>query len=295
MLTNRQRQLLLTIVEDYLQSGIPVGSKTLLNKHQLDISAATVRAEMNRLEDQGLIEKTHSSSGRIPSLKGYKYFIDALPKSIDLFTSLSVNELIKDLSNETKLIAIFTGFPLDKAIVLLQLVYMEDVLNLVLLFENGLMHYERVIYDDIVDESLLDQVNQQLMTSKQAKIDVGKVKLEEALLEAYNASVAKHPIVSLEGKDLLMNTLKKDTLEYYKEMMYLIESSMFFDKLISMTDRMINVKIGQEIDDKLKHVSLVTRPVQNENWTGRLTILGPVHMSYESVINELRRIRRHDR
>ena len=61
MLTNRQRQLLLTIVEDYLQSGIPVGSKTLLNKHQLDISAATVRAEMKRLEDQGLIEKTHSS------------------------------------------------------------------------------------------------------------------------------------------------------------------------------------------------------------------------------------------
>ena len=74
MLTERQESLLKLIVEEYIKNARPVSSKSLCEV--LDCSSATVRNEMAYLEDNYLIEKTHTSSGRIPSEKGYRYYVE---------------------------------------------------------------------------------------------------------------------------------------------------------------------------------------------------------------------------
>lgn len=69
MITNRQQSILNAIVEDYVDYGLPIGSKTVIERHQVNVSPATIRNEMKLLEDMGLIEKVHASSGRSPSIK----------------------------------------------------------------------------------------------------------------------------------------------------------------------------------------------------------------------------------
>lgn len=83
MLTTRQEEILKLIVDRYIKDPIPVGSK-LLSK-ELKCSSATIRNDMAALEDKGLLEKTHTSSGRVPSEAGYRYYVDHLmqPKEMN--------------------------------------------------------------------------------------------------------------------------------------------------------------------------------------------------------------------
>ena len=74
----RRMKVLQAIVEDYVASREPVGSKALVERHDLGVSSATVRNDMAALEDEGLIEAPHTSSGRIPTDKGYRYFVDRI-------------------------------------------------------------------------------------------------------------------------------------------------------------------------------------------------------------------------
>jgi heat-inducible transcriptional repressor len=78
MAMTRQDQILKLIVEEFIATATPVGSKTLMEKYHLDYSSATIRNDMMELEEEGLIEKTHASSGRVPSAKGYKYYVEHL-------------------------------------------------------------------------------------------------------------------------------------------------------------------------------------------------------------------------
>ena len=82
MINERQRDLLKIIVEDYIKTARPVGSKAICDL--LKCSSATVRNEMSTLEELGLLEKTHTSSGRVPSEKGYRYYVDHIMKPKEL-------------------------------------------------------------------------------------------------------------------------------------------------------------------------------------------------------------------
>ena len=77
-LSNRQKLVLKSIIEEYVDSGEPVGSKVLTAKPYLDFSSATIRNDMAYLEELGLLEKTHTSSGRVPSELGYRYYVEHL-------------------------------------------------------------------------------------------------------------------------------------------------------------------------------------------------------------------------
>src|SRR3954449_330021 len=78
MLADRKLAVLRAIVEDYVSSNEPVGSKTLVERHQLGVSPATVRNDMAALEDDGYIPQPHTSAGRVPTDKGYRLFVDRL-------------------------------------------------------------------------------------------------------------------------------------------------------------------------------------------------------------------------
>ena len=82
MITDREKKLLKLIVESYISDAKPVGSKALCDV--LNCSSATIRNEMAYLEECGFLEKTHTSSGRIPSDKGYRYYVDNIMKPKEL-------------------------------------------------------------------------------------------------------------------------------------------------------------------------------------------------------------------
>ena len=98
MITERQVSLLKIIVEEYIRTARPVGSKAICEK--LKCSSATIRNEMSALEDLGLLEKTHTSSGRIPSDNGYRYYVDNImvPKELNGDDMLKLQTIFKNNS-----------------------------------------------------------------------------------------------------------------------------------------------------------------------------------------------------
>ncbi|MHB9144125.1 MAG: heat-inducible transcriptional repressor HrcA [Symbiobacteriia bacterium] len=80
----RKERILQAIIDDYVATAEPVGSRTLARKYRLGVSPATIRNEMADLEEQGYLEQPHTSAGRIPSDKGYRYYVDSLMESKDL-------------------------------------------------------------------------------------------------------------------------------------------------------------------------------------------------------------------
>ena len=78
MLTDRRKQLLQHIVEEYVETAQPVGSRTLVDKYELSLSPATIRNEMAALEDEGLVAQPHTSAGRVPTDAGYRYYVETL-------------------------------------------------------------------------------------------------------------------------------------------------------------------------------------------------------------------------
>src|SRR5579884_1480208 len=78
MLTDRRKDILKLIVEDYIDSALPVSSEAIARQMTVPVSSATVRNEMAALEDEGYIVQPHTSAGRVPSDRGYRYFVEFL-------------------------------------------------------------------------------------------------------------------------------------------------------------------------------------------------------------------------
>ncbi|MCL2224797.1 MAG: heat-inducible transcriptional repressor HrcA [Defluviitaleaceae bacterium] len=81
LLNERKFKILQAIVSDYIETAEPIGSRTIAKKYELGISSATIRNEMSDLEDMGLISQLHTSSGRVPSEKGYRFYVDSMMQS----------------------------------------------------------------------------------------------------------------------------------------------------------------------------------------------------------------------
>ncbi len=119
-LDNRKKEVLHAIVDDYVSTNEPVGSKSLIERHNFQVSSATLRNDMAELEHMGLIEKPHTSAGRIPSDKGYREYVNSLmtieelsPKEqleIEKRIDSSVNEVTDLIKNATHTLSEATGF-----------------------------------------------------------------------------------------------------------------------------------------------------------------------------------------
>ena len=97
MALNRSDQILKFIVEYFIKTAQPVGSQTIIDEYHLPYSSATIRNEMFALEKMGLIEKTHSSSGRVPSAQGYKYYCEKLrDNSVDEELKYSLQQVLQE-------------------------------------------------------------------------------------------------------------------------------------------------------------------------------------------------------
>ncbi len=103
----RKDEILKCIVEEFIQTAQPVGSNTLLEKYKLNCSSATIRNAMAELEKDGMLEKTHVSSGRVPSAKAYHYYLDhldnsSLMNSVDMEFQREFQEVLKNKSRSVE-------------------------------------------------------------------------------------------------------------------------------------------------------------------------------------------------
>ena len=120
-LSERKKRILRAIIESYIQSAEPVGSKAILDVIGLDVSSATVRNDMADLEAMGLLEKPHTSAGRIPSPKGYRFYVNELmerhrlsmqeTERINSALRLKMQELDRVIDQAGRIAAQLTNYP----------------------------------------------------------------------------------------------------------------------------------------------------------------------------------------
>ena len=122
-LDERKKRILQAIVNDYVKFAEPIASKIIADKYDLDLSSATIRNEMAELEELGLIEKTHTSSGRVPSDLGYRYYVDSLMDYYDVSTEELTNlaeylegcgKMLTDISKMLSGLTHYTTISMDK-------------------------------------------------------------------------------------------------------------------------------------------------------------------------------------
>jgi len=190
MLSDRRRLILKMIIDEFIDSASPVGSKTLINKYEIPYSSATVRNEMMALEELGLLEKTHTSSGRVPSEEGYKFYIDnligtdgamartliskdALNENYQLFEELvricyqnntsfdeKIREIIKIISRITNYTVFYLGPSLERTFVSrMRLVQISQYEALIILITDvGKIETKIIATNSLQDYILLENI-----------------------------------------------------------------------------------------------------------------------------------------
>jgi len=319
MLSKRQTQLLKLIVEDYIKNVRPVGSKALCEI--LDCSSATIRAEMNYLEEVGLLEKTHISSGRVPSEKGYRYYVDniMMPRELNgedmlkLQTivenkSLVVNDIIlksmEIISELTHYTTVVLGKQSSENLVQKVEVIPIDSNNIVAIIvtDKGHVEHKNIYIRENVDPSeikqTVDLINKLIVGTSinlvsevleyQVKPIIGNyVKQHEALYNAfYNAfNDFTNENVKVNGtKNILMQPEFNDA-DKIRSIVSKFEDKEIV-KSIKEEENGINIYIGSEnnFDDD---VTVIKTKYMINGEEGTIALIGPKRMEYERVITLL--------
>ena len=323
MISNREKELLRLIVEDYIKNARPVGSKALCDI--MKCSSATIRSEMNYLEEIGLLEKTHISSGRVPSEKGYRYYVDNImePKKLNgedmlkLQTivdnkSLALNdiilksmEIISELTNYTTVVL---GKQSSENLVQKIEVVPIDKNNMVAIVvtDKGHVEHKKIYIPGDVDSSeikqTVDLINRLIVgisinsvsevLEYQVKPIIGKyVKQHEVLYNAfYNAfSDFTNESINVRGtKNILMQPEFNDA-DKIREIISKFEDKEIVNS-IKEEDNGINIYIGSEnnFDDD---VTVIKTKYMINGEEGTIALIGPKRMEYERVVTLLNYIK----
>lgn len=308
MLTARQLLILNKIIEHYTVNGEPVSSKTLVEAGAVDASSATIRNEMSILEDQGYIQKVHSSSGRIPSVKGYRYYVDKLmrPKNAqedersrvrsklnsqiyqmsDVFYRSA--ELLSELTNYTAFVlgphsnfSTLTGFkivPLNqRQMMLLLQLDSYSVQNMVFKVPEGLQteHVEQVtqfMNKHFVGESLTTvyyALKNDLPKMFERYLSVNW-DVTQMLENTLFRSKSEQMFVS--GKMNLLDFIEDMETDQVKDLYNLLDSEgdlMSLFQSLSNQSNHIDIRIGNELNHQLfEPFSLITVPYTDEHFGG---------------------------
>lgn len=321
---NRSDTILKYIVEYFIKKAQPVGSHTLIEEYHLPYSSATIRNEMFALEKMGLIEKTHSSSGRIPSTKGYEYYCKYLrDKSVDdeLKYSLqnvltkqvqSVEEIIKAsceiLSHMTSLVSVVVG-PDEKVerLANVQLVQISDntitaifvtdrgyVENKTFIIQNGINPEEVVkcvkILNDRLKGTLINELPQKMEALEPILKDyiVSHDVVYRALMETFLRFASDR--LSLYGRDELFNNPEfKNDAEKLERVFKLLGDTSSFKKERANTpvgDGKVSIRIGGV--DGNDDMSTITAKVRiSDKGESSITLLGPTRMDYDKALSAI--------
>lgn len=240
MLTDREKLVLNAIIDFYLGYGETIGSRTLVKKYNIALSSATIRNVMSDLEDMGFIEKTHSSSGRIPTDLGYKYYLSELLKveklSIEEKNRISieyekkVNELDSILQKTSSVLSKLTSY----ASIVIEPDYRKE----------GIKKIELIYIDDYLILAIIITEDLTVVTKK-IKLDERITKEEiEKLSLTLNEKIKTNNISSYEIESFIKNNSKKYA-DLEKEIYQDIEGRLYVDNSSSIFK---NKNVGDVLD-----------------------------------------------
>jgi len=321
MLSKRQELILKLTVEEYVKTADPVGSRTL--SELLEVSSATIRNEMANLEELGYLEKTHTSSGRIPSDFGYHYYIETILSDKDNFTDsftvidelfsnkdIKRDEAIKQamnlLSQMTNYTTIALGrsaygskikkielLPLYENVALLIIVtnlgHVESK-NIKIPFNTDIEDMKRVIeiFNDILFDCPISKVSEKL----HYEIDKQKIKdmliYNKSIIDAFLDAFTKFTQSDyyLAGQSKMLNQPDFKDISRVRELLSFFEMNDIFKLVENTTNTGLSVTIGKENSvNAMRDCTVISVPYQlSGTEKGTIAIVGPTRMEYQKVI-----------
>lgn len=325
MLDNRKKKILQAIIDEYINTAEPVSSGSIVNKYGLDFSSATIRNDMAELEKVGFLDKPHTSSGRIPSAKGYRFYVDELInddnisleeiKYIQSKLETKVNQIEELTKIATTTLSEITHYttvsigPKIQNIEEIKFVLLGNrMLMAVILTESGIIKETIIKFDEDLSEEQVETLNFIFNNKLKGKpLDSIDKPLEEYIFSEMNYSLKViKPIMDeinkllhedakiyLEGANRSFNLPEFKSLEVAKNFVNVLDTKeIVLDILDSGLANDINVYIGNENEhSELKDFSIVTFKHQIANKdVGTIGIIGPTRMDYSKVISVMKYI-----
>lgn len=327
-LSDRKKKILQYVVDDYIETAVPVSSKSLTERHLKDISSATVRNELSALEELGYLTQLHTSSGRVPSAEAYKLYVSDLmvkdklsAKELDYIKKIfleKADNLEEVIKNTTKVISELTSYTsvgiqshdLSEKIVSIKFFrYKPDSALVIIVTEMRLLKDNFIaVPESMTEEQLKDaeKVLDNMCRNKTfGEICEMKPEMEDNFMGYKNIFVnvieALKTYVQTTGDDVVTAGEDKilDHPEYadigkIKDFLSVVTSK---DKVMTLLsgdnrDIKINVKIGADGYDEIpKECSLVTATYSaNGNKLGTYGVIGPIRMDYQKVVAVLENV-----
>jgi len=325
MLSDRQQVILNAIVDNYIHSAEPVGSRTISKREDIGLSSATIRNEMSDLEELGYLEQPHTSAGRVPSTKGYRFYVDNLiqPHLFDegelgklkqlfaeriLHAEQVVEYTAQILSQLTNYTAVVLGPEIfehrlkhiqiitlnDKEAVAIVVTHTGRVENKLLALPEGVgaSEIERLV--NLLNSKLSDvplwQLRQRLYQEISGEMRRHTEQYEELLnlLDQFLVQ-QEEDRVYLRGATKIMNQPEFRDVDKVKDILELLERSDQLVHLFGTPADGLTVRIGQENQlDAIKQCSIITTSYSlGGRPVGMVGILGPTRMEYGRVITVL--------
>ena len=319
MLDKRKKEILQAVIDEYINTAEPVSSATLVKKYGLNYSSATVRNELAELEDIGYLDKPHTSAGRVPSEKGYRFYVDELVNDEDISLeeikyiqnklSTKVNEIedltkiaTSTLSEITHYTTVAIGPKSDMQIIeeIKFVLLGSRMLMVVIVTDSGLVKETIIKYDEDINlsqvETLNNLFNSKLKGKPLSKIDkpmeeyilseiTYSVDVIKPIIEQINKVIEEENKLYLEGTNKSFDLPEFKSLEIAKNFVNILdEKELMLDMLNSGIAKDINVYIGDENDnEQLKDFSIVT-------FKHSVGDKGPKRMDYSKVISVMKYI-----
>ena len=319
-LTERQTKVFKTIVEEFTRTAEPVGSHTLMNLLDFHVSSATLRNEMAALEEMGLLEKTHTSSGRVPSTKGYRYYVDHLmvkhiePKMMNALQTIfdarnsSMEEVVRQscdiLSQMTNLTSVALGpdaryqalqhitlIPLnEKSAVAIFVTNHGHTENKTFQFSESVSMNDLTTCCNLLNENLVGVALNEVV-DRMVEIQpllAAKVQRHEMLFEAFVNAFVKFASdqVYFSGQSNMLYQPEFADIEKLKKMMSMLEDSSLWRQIAEENTGTV-VRIGKDNVKLLDtdDVSVVASKFKiHGDEEGQLMIVGPTRMPYNEVV-----------
>lgn len=330
-LNERKRTILKSIIDDYIESAQPVGSRTIARKHELGLGSATIRNEMADLEELGYITQPHTSAGRIPSDKGYRFYVDNLMQihslaqeemvKIKKAMDERIEEINKLFRRASVIISSITGYTsvvvspqLSRTIIKsIQLLKVDEKSILVIvvagggIVKNKLINHNKSIEDTqlarlnqatnlIMAGKTIDQITMPMVIELQRETNIS-TDVILAILESVEECVRKIETtdIYLEGITNILNYPEFNDLLKAREVLDLLKEEEIITDLVKCVTKkqQFDFKIGSEnLIDEMKDLSIITTSYGREGKDiGTIGVIGPTRMAYGKVVSSIKYIR----
>ena len=326
-LDDRKKRILQAIVEDYINSAEPVGSRSISKRPELNLSAATIRNEMGDLEEMGLLAQPHTSAGRVPTTGGYRLYVDSLMEKYEMTateiermrqaTNLKKRELEKIVRDVAAAFSGITGLPVigmlpaaEAGVVKnIKIVKVDDYTAMLIvsdkagIIKNRLLKLNQDISEAFADE-LSAILNQNLSGLTISEINIANLmeirskighnfEILTSVIELVHEAVSEidSKQIFVDGISNILSFPEYNNVDKVKELFDILEDRKSLSKVIMAANptNCTKVLIGDEIAiPELRNNSLVIAPYKaSDKLIGLLGVLGPVRMDYSKIISAL--------